>query len=77
MALNLFTYYPIPIKKMQLPYLQTFEDVNKRSLAANISLTRHNLCPLSFTDVDQNDYIRATLGVYELNRVDYLRDVFS
>ena len=64
---------------VQLPYLQPFEDVNKRTsrLAANISLTRHNLCPLSFTDVDQNDYIRATLGVYELNRVDYLRDVFS
>ncbi len=64
---------------VQLPYLQPFEDVNKRTsrLAANISLTRHNLCPLSFTDVDQSDYIRATLGVYELNRVDYLRDVFS
>ena len=27
--------------------------------------------------MDQDDYIRATLGVYELNRVDYLRDVFS
>lgn len=64
---------------VQLPYLQPFEDVNKRTsrLAANIPLTRHNLCPLSFTDVDQEDYIRATLGVYELNRVDYLRDVFS
>jgi Fic family protein len=64
---------------VHLPYLQPFEDVNKRTsrLAANIPLTRHNLCPLSFTDVDQEDYIRATLGVYELNRVDYLRDVFS
>lgn len=64
---------------VQLPYLQPFEDVNKRTsrLAANIPLTRHNLCPLSFTDVDQEDYVRATLGVYELNRVDYLRDVFS
>ena len=30
---------------VQLPYLQPFEDVNKRTsrLAANISLTRHNL----------------------------------
>lgn len=64
---------------VHLPYLQPFEDVNKRTsrLAANIPLTRHNLCPLSFTDVDQQDYTRATIGVYELTRVDYLRDVFS
>jgi Fic family protein len=64
---------------VHLPYLQPFEDVNKRTsrLAANIPLTLHNLCPLSFTDVDKDDYIRATLGVYEFCRVDYLRDVFS
>jgi Fic family protein len=63
---------------VQLPYLQPFEDVNKRTsrLAANIPLTRHNLCPLSFTDVDPEEYVRATLGVYELNRIDLLRDVF-
>jgi Fic family protein len=63
---------------VQLPYLQPFEDVNKRvsRLAANIPLIRHNLCPLSFIDVPQGDYIQALLGVYELNRVDYLREVF-
>ena len=33
---------------VHLPYLQPFEDVNKRTsrLAANIPLIRHNLCPL-------------------------------
>ena len=64
---------------VHLPYLQPFEDVNKRisRLAANIPFIRHNLCPLSFVDVDQDDYIQATLGVYELNRVEYLRDVFA
>jgi Fic family protein len=64
---------------VHLPYLQPFDDVNKRvsRLAANIPLIRHNLCPLSFVDVEQTDYIGATLGVYELNRVEYLRDVFS
>ncbi|MEM9481880.1 MAG: Fic family protein, partial [Verrucomicrobiota bacterium] len=58
--------------------LQPFEDVNKRvsRLAANISLVQRNLCPLSFTDVTQDDYVSALLGVYELNRVDYLRDLF-
>lgn len=64
---------------VHLPYLQPFEDVNKRisRLAANIPFIRHNLCPLSFIDVDQDDYIQATLGVYELNRVEYLREVFA
>lgn len=63
---------------VHLPYLQPFEDVNKRvsRLAANIPMVRHNLCPLSFVDVPQADYVSALLGVYELQRVDYLRDVF-
>ncbi len=63
---------------VHLPYLQPFEDVNKRvsRLAANIPLIRHNLCPLSFTDVERNDYVTGVIGVYELNRVEYLRDVF-
>jgi hypothetical protein len=62
-----------------LPYLQPFDDVNKRvsRLAANIPLVRHNLCPLSFIDVEQQDYIGALLAIYELNRVEYLRDVFA
>lgn len=63
---------------VHLPYLQPFEDVNKRvsRLAANIPLVRHNLSPLSFVDVPQPDYVNAILGVYELNQVEYLRDVF-
>lgn len=63
---------------VHLPYLQAFEDVNKRvsRLAANIPLIRRNLCPLSFVDVEPQSYISATLGIYELNRVDLLRDVF-
>ena len=63
---------------VQLPYLQPFLDVNKRvsRLAANLPLIRGNLCPLSFIDVPSRDYIDGTLGVYELNRVELLRDVF-
>jgi Fic family protein len=63
---------------VHLPYLQPFEDVNKRvsRLAANIPFIRHNLCPLSFIDVPQQAYVDALLGVYELNRVELLRDVF-
>jgi hypothetical protein len=63
---------------VQLPYLQPFEDVNKRvsRLAANIPLIKHNLCPLSFVDVPQSVYINGLLGVYELNRIELLRDIF-
>jgi Fic family protein len=63
---------------VHLPYLQPFEDVNKRvsRLAANIPLIRHNLCPLSFIDVPQQAYVDAMIGVYEINRIELLRDVF-
>lgn len=63
---------------VHLPYLQPFEDVNKRvsRLAANIPLVKYNLCPLSFIDVPQDDYISGLIAVYELNRIDLLRDVF-
>lgn len=62
----------------QLPYLQPFDDVNKRAsrLAANIPLIKQNLAPLSFVDVPRDEYIEGTLGVYELNRIELLRDVF-
>lgn len=63
---------------VHLPYLQPFEDVNKRvsRLAANIPLIKGNLSPLSFIDVPERAYIDALLGVYELNRIELLRDVF-
>jgi hypothetical protein len=63
---------------VHLPYLQPFEDVNKRlsRLAANIPFIRENLSPLSFIDVPERAYVEGLLGVYELSRVELLRDVF-
>ncbi|MEP7213356.1 MAG: Fic family protein [Acidobacteriota bacterium] len=63
---------------VHLSYLQAFEDVNKRTarLVANIPLTRENLRPLSFTDVHQPTYISALLGVYEMNDVSLIRDLY-
>lgn len=63
---------------VHLPYLQPFEDVNKRvsRLAANIPSIRENLSPLSFIDVPERAYVEGLLGVSELNRVELLRDVF-
>ena len=62
----------------QLPYLQPFDDVNKRvsRMAANIPFIRTNLSPLAFTDVPLDLYSPAILGVYELNRVELLKDLF-
>jgi fido (protein-threonine AMPylation protein) len=63
---------------VQLPYLQPFEDVNKRvsRLAANIPLILRNLSPLSFVDVPESLYIQGLVGVYEFNRIELLREVF-
>jgi len=63
---------------VHLPYLQPFVDINKRTsrLAANIPLFRANLCPLTFLDVPEQAYSRAILGLYELTRVELLRDVY-
>lgn len=63
---------------VHLPYLQPFADVNKRTsrLAANLSLIRENLCPLTFVDVPEPAYSRAMLGIYEMTRVELLRDLY-
>ncbi len=63
---------------VHLPYLQPFADVNKRTsrLAANLPLIRANLCPLTFLGVPESAYVRAVLGVYEMARIELLRDLY-
>lgn len=63
---------------VQLPYLQSFIDVNKRTsrLAANIPLIRDNLAPLTFAGVDDKAYKEAILGVYEANETALLKELF-
>jgi hypothetical protein len=63
---------------VHIPYLQPFEDVNKRvsRLAANIPFIKANLCPLSFVDVPERAYVEGTLAVYEHGKTELLRDVF-
>jgi fido (protein-threonine AMPylation protein) len=63
---------------VHLPYLQPFADINKRTsrLAANLPLFKANLCPLTFVDVPEPAYRRAVLGVYEMTRVELLRDLY-
>jgi len=61
-----------------ISYLQAFTDVNKRTarLSANIPLIKSNLVPLSFNDVSREDYISATLAIYELQDIHPLLDLY-
>lgn len=49
---------------VQLPYLQPFDDVNKRvsRLAANIPFKKENLSPLSFAGVPRSTYTESISG---------------
>ncbi len=64
---------------VNLAYLQPFEDGNKRvsRLAANVPLMLYNQAPLSFLDVDREDYALAMMGVYESCDVSMAVDLFD
>lgn len=63
---------------VHISYLQAFEDVNKRTarLCANIPLITNNLVPLSFNDIEKDDYISAMIAIYELQDVRPLVDLY-
>lgn len=63
---------------VHIPYLQAFADVNKRTsrVASNIPLLKSDLAPMSFTTMDDSGYIDGLIGVYELNNVSLLREVY-
>jgi Fic family protein len=64
---------------VHISYLQAFSDVNKRSarLAANAPLIKNNLVPLSFSDIEQTDYISALISIYEFQEVGPLVDLYA
>jgi Fic family protein len=64
---------------VHISYLQAFADVNKRTarLSANISLVIGNLVPLSFNDVERDDYTSAMIAIYELHDVRPLVDLYA
>jgi len=43
---------------------------------ANLPLIQANLCPMTFLDVPEQAYSRAILGIYELTRIELLRDLY-
>jgi Fic/DOC family len=64
---------------IHVPYLQPFGDVNKRTsrVIANLPLIKAEFCPLSFLDVSRAAYAEGLLGMYELRRIELMRDVFE
>jgi Fic family protein len=63
---------------VHIPYLQAFEDINKRTsrVAANISLLKSDLAPMSFLTMDDRGYIDGLIGIYEMSNVSLLREVY-
>lgn len=63
---------------VHLPYLQPFQDVNKRTsrLSMNIPFIKNNYCPISFVGLSKQLYVDGTLGVYELNEITLLKEIF-
>ncbi|MET4130742.1 Fic family protein [Roseovarius sp. MBR-6] len=63
---------------VHIPYLQAFVDINKRTsrVASNIPLLKADLAPMSFLTMDDAAYIDGLIGIYELNNVALLREVF-
>lgn len=64
---------------VHIAYLQAFVDVNKRTarLSCNIPLVKQNLVPLSFNDIEPDDYASAILVVYEQNDVQPLAELYA
>lgn len=63
---------------VHIPYLQGFSDINKRTsrVASNIPLLKAELAPMSFLTMDDAAYIDALIGIYELNNVDLLGELY-
>lgn len=63
---------------VHIPYLQGFVDINKRTsrVASNIPLLKADLAPMSFLTMDDAAYIDGLIGIYELNNVALLREVY-
>lgn len=60
---------------IHLSYLQPSKTILAR-LVANIPFFFYNLSPLSYLEIPTRLYIKGMLGIYELKRIDLLRDLF-
>ncbi len=61
-----------------IPYLQPYEDGNKRTarVACNIPLLKNNLIPISFKNIQREEYIHALKDIYEKNEILKMKNLF-
>ena len=61
-----------------ISYIQPFSDGNKRTsrFIANAILLAHNLLPLSYRNVSEDDYREAILVFYEINSIIPFKKIF-
>jgi len=61
-----------------LPYLQPFQDGNKRTsrLSMNIPLLKNHLAPFSFADLSKYEYMLGLLAFYERENYELLAEAF-
>ncbi len=64
---------------VHLPYLQPFDDCNKRTarVSCSIPLLRAGVLPMSWHDTKTKDFIDGVLAVYEYNDTYALAEVFT
>lgn len=67
------------IASFMIAYLQPFVDGNKRTarMLSNAVLLTHDYFPLSYRNVDVNEYKKTIIAFYEQNNLYHLKNIFS
>ncbi len=63
---------------LSISYIQPFDDGNKRTsrMVSNAVLLAHNLPPFSYRSIDEVEYKKAVILLYETGSVYYLKKLF-
>ena len=63
---------------LSISYIQPFEDGNKRTsrMVSNAILLAHNLPPFSYRSIDEVEYKKAVILLYEAGSIYYLKKLF-
>lgn len=66
------------VSLLGISYIQPFEDGNKRTsrLMTNALLLAHGCAPLSYRNIEENEYREAMLIFYELNSIFPIKKIF-
>jgi len=67
------------IASFMIAYLQPFVDGNKRTarMLSNAILLAHDYLPLSYRNVDVNEYKKSVIAFYEQNNLYHLKQIFN